>query len=73
MEYCSNKTLSRVGLHIEGVYPDRCEVCQVYVDGIKVSKVNGRKEWTKEERAKRRIEFRRETIMANNWKLNEKV
>jgi len=72
INYCKNKNLENVGLHVEGCYPDKCELCQVNIvisDPVATFKKNKRIKNFYEDK---KIEFRNESILANHWKENEK-
>ncbi|MDD4027013.1 MAG: hypothetical protein PHO75_02375 [Candidatus Shapirobacteria bacterium] len=65
LNYCKNKELKSVGLHIEGCYPDKCLLCQ---RSIIEPNQNPKKDKIVKNYDDRKLEYRNETILANHWK-----
>lgn len=70
MKYCENQNLKNIGPHIEGVYPESCDLCRM-ANQAKLENKSGQKKKSKyillsEEQQMR---FRNESILANlQWK-----
>jgi len=66
INYCKNKELEKVGLHVEGCYPDKCLECQesiIVSDPVATFKKNKRVKSYDD----RKVEYRNESILANHW------
>lgn len=70
MDYCSNKELLNVGLHISGVYPDCCEECRKNTKPL-ITKTDKPREGKYFKRLA--PSFREESVLANNWKILQKM
>lgn len=67
INYCKNKNLEDVGLHIEGCYPDKCLECQESIIIVEPL-VKFKSDKIVKNYEDRKVEYRNESILANHWK-----